>query len=75
VPAGACFSENAALQLAHTGWVNIANLSVDKSIFLQSSTFSGTTWYNLSSVQTGLVVMLYSVSCKKVFQFQQDWID
>jgi hypothetical protein len=26
---------------------------------LQSATFSGTAWYNLSSVQTGLVVILY----------------
>jgi len=43
VPAGAYFSENAALQLAHTGWVNIANLSVDKSTFAVFDI----QWYNL----------------------------
>lgn len=53
-------SKNAALDL-HINSVNIANLTAIKPI-LQSSTFSGTTWYNLSSVQTGLVVMLYYAS-------------
>ena len=46
------------------------------NLLLQSSTFSGTTWYNLSSVQTGLVVMLYSVSFKKIIwiSVRLDWL-